>query len=85
MEDFNPFPKFDLMPRLTRAAKFLGRLVRNTNVPVPLYMSNHFNPEHFKTADEYQPELDFTNVPHEVSEGWLPYDDQGNYLDPTEL
>lgn len=83
-KDNNPFPKIDLLPRLAKAANFIGRIFRNTNVPVPLYMSNHFNPEHFKT-DEYQPQLDFTNTPHEVSEGWLPFDDQGGYLDPRDF
>ena len=85
MEDLNPFPKFDLLPRLTKAANFISRVFRNTNVPVPLYMSNHFNPEHFKTADEYQPELDFANTPHAVSEGWLPFDDCGGYIDPRDI
>ena len=46
-------------------------------------MSNHFNPEHFKVADEYQPELNFT--PQAISEGWLKFDDQGGYIDPTDI
>jgi hypothetical protein len=78
MEDFNPFPKFDLMPRLTRAANFIGRIVRNTNVPVPPYMSDHYHAEHFTGAEAMLDEaLDAPQPP--VEDGWC---DMGTYFNP---
>ncbi len=71
------FPeKYHILPtaeqiinKVKRAANFL--LHQETE----LCLSEH----HREPVSDYQPQLPFD--PHAVSEGWLAYDSEGNYLD----
>ena len=46
------FPKFDLFPRINRAAKYVSSILFNHNVP--LHNSSHYVREHF-TDEPVQP------------------------------
>lgn len=55
------FPEFDLFPRLTRVAQFLGRVLSPLPTEAPLHMSNHYDRSHFEPSDgeAMQPQLPF--------------------------
>lgn len=71
------FPKIDLFPRVSRAARYIRSLVFNTNVP--LHMSNHYVREHFVDDPLATP----AEVPTSL-EAQLPleggWDDCGRYM-----
>lgn len=41
-KDKNPFPEFDLFPKLDRAARFIKRLLTPLPIEAPDFMSEHY-------------------------------------------
>lgn len=54
--DKNPFPRFEL--GIVRRCKAIARFIIGTETPI--YMSDHYNPEHFKEDINVQQQFDFT-------------------------
>lgn len=52
------FPEIDLFPRLTRVAKFMGRVLSSRPQEAPLHMSNHYRGSDVE-GEAIQPELPF--------------------------
>ncbi len=77
------FPEFHLFPRMERifsvAKRLGGHMLPSTT---ELCLSEHHRGAEEMLAD-LQEQLPFE--PHAVSEGWLKYDESGNYIDPLDF
>ena len=56
--DKNPMPQFEL--GIVRRLRAMARFIIGTETP--LYMSDHYNPEHFKEETNVQQQFDFTEA-----------------------
>lgn len=56
--DKNPMPRFEF--GIVRRCKAIARFIIGTETP--LYMSDHYNPEHFKEETNIQQQFDFTEA-----------------------